>query len=235
LKYGLIQAEGPALLFGPPGTGKTLLARKLAAEVGGPSAVLSFPVMPAVDVLGYLADELGGPVANPTPGRTMLGEFRRLESILAASIARGERPILVLDEAQSINDPGLFDLLRMLLNLTSRGTSDLSLVLVGTTDVLLHLPPSLTDRLAARCLLGPLTEPETDAYIAGRLAAAGSASSLFTPDAVAELHRAADGLPRRLNRLADLALLIAYAEESAQCDPRTISIAARELGYDQAA
>lgn len=235
LKYGLIQAEGPALLFGPPGTGKTLLARKLAAEIGGPSAVLSFPVMPAIDVVGYLADELGAPAAHPTPARTMLAEFRRLEAVLAGCAARGERPLLVIDEAQSINDPALFDLLRMLLNLASQGTSDLLMVIVGTADLLLRLPQGLADRLAARCLLGPLTEPETAAYLAGRLAAAGSASDLFTPDAVSELHRAADGLPRRLNRLADLALLIAYAEESAQCDPRTISIAARELGFDQAA
>jgi type II secretory pathway predicted ATPase ExeA len=177
----------------------------------------------------------GTAAARPASGTTMLAEFRRLEAILAACTARGERPLLVLDEAQSINDPALFDLLRMLLNLTSQGTSDLSLLLVGTTDVLLHLPRSLTDRLAARCLLGPLTDFETAAYLAGRLAAAGSAPSLFTPDAIADIHRAADGFPRRLNRLADLALLIAYAEESAQCDPRTIFIAAQELGYDQAA
>ena len=60
----------------------------------------------------------------------------------------------------------------------------------------------------------------------------GSRSLLFTPDALAELHRAADGLPRRLNRLADLALLIAYAEGHDLADARTVGIAAREFRAD---
>ncbi len=234
LKYGLIQAQGPAVLFGPSGTGKTLLTRKLASEIGGPVAHLGFPMMPPVDLLTFIADELGGKLGGNAE-RTMLGEYRRLQSILADCSARGERPLLVLDEAQSVLDPSMFDLLRMLLNLTTTGTSDLLLVIVGTADLLLQLPENLADRLSARCLLGPLSESETASYVSSRLAVAGSTESLFTDEAVLELHRSAAGLPRRLNRLADLALLITYAEDSRQCDARVISIAARELGYDQAA
>ena len=122
--------------------------------------------------------------------------------------------------------------MRLLLNFASQGPPDVSLLLVGGPEVLLRLPPGLLDRLTARCLLGPLEEAETSTYVLGRLAAAGAAVPLFGGDELAALHRAADGLPRRLNRLADLALLIAYAEGLPCPDARTVSIAVREADLD---
>jgi type II secretory pathway predicted ATPase ExeA len=100
---------------------------------------------------------------------------------------------------------------------------------------LLELPTGLADRLAARCLLGPLTESESSTYVIGRLVAAGARTPLFTPDALCALHQAADGLPRRLNHLADLALLIAFAQDHLVTEERDVTIAAREFDRDVAA
>ena len=99
---------------------------------------------------------------------------------------------------------------------------------------MLKLPPSLVDRLAARCVLGPLTESESVEYIQGRLAAVGADPSnpVFDQPTLTALYRAADGLPRRLNRLADLALLIAYARDLPRPDVETVAIAIRETGLD---
>jgi type II secretory pathway predicted ATPase ExeA len=229
LRYGLEHGQGPALLFGPPGTGKTLLARALAADLGGQAAHLTFPSMPATDLVDYLADELGAP-ALARPG--LAASLRRLKGTLAASAGRNQRPLLIVDEAHLIDDPATFETLRLLLNFATTGPSDLSLLLVGGPEVLLRIPPALADRLTARCLLGPLSQAESALYVEGRLEAAGAIEPLFDPTALAELHRFADGLPRRLNQLADLALLIAFAEGKDRPGPRAVVAAAHEATFD---
>jgi type II secretory pathway predicted ATPase ExeA len=229
--YGIEHGQGPALVFGPPGTGKTLLAQVLARQRVRPVVHLAFPAMPAAELLALLVEELGVG-AGSGPGALLSDSVRRLRPYLAAAAARNERPLLVVDEAHLIDDPATFESLRLLLNFASQGPPDLDLLLVAAPEVLLRLPPALADRLSARCLVGPLTEAESSAYVLGRLAMAGAGEPLFAPDAIAALHRAANGLPRRLNRLADLALLIAYAEGRSHPDVHAVTIAAREADLD---
>jgi MSHA biogenesis protein MshM len=154
--------------------------------------------------------------------------LRQLRRHLAALAARGERPLVVVDDAQAITDPGVFEALRLLLNFASEGPPDVALLLVASGDFRFDLPGGLADRLAARCLIAPFTESESGAYIRGRLAAAGAKSPLFTAQALKALHRDGEGLARRLNRLADMSLLIAFARDLSMVDEETVSLAGRE-------
>jgi type II secretory pathway predicted ATPase ExeA len=227
LRYAL--EAGPALLFGPPGTGKTLLAHTLVGELGAPAVHLAYPALPAGELLALLAFELGA-ADRPAPGTA--AALQAVRHALAETARQGRRTLVVVDEAHLIDDPATFEALRLLLNFHTDGVPDLTLLILGAPEVLLKLPPALADRLTARLLVGPLEVPEAAAYVLGRLAAVGATAPLFDAEALEALALAADGLPRRLNRLADLALLVAYARGQDRVDAACVQAAAEEVGYD---
>jgi type II secretory pathway predicted ATPase ExeA len=229
LRYGLEHGRGPVVLFGPGGSGKTMLARRLVSLWPGPCVHVTFPALPPAELVAHLAQEFGDLAAAPS---SLHGALRLLQSQLAGMVAQGRRPLLIMDEAHLIAEPTTFEALRLLLNFATDGSPDLSLLIVGGAEVLLELPAALADRLPTRCLIGPLTEAETSSYVLGRLAAAGALEPLFSAEALNALHHQGSGLPRRFNRIADLALLIAYAQEQPSVDVHTVVTAAREFNHD---
>ena len=232
LRYTVEHRRGAALLAGEHGSGKTQLLEMLKHKLGEhcrPLAHVVFPQLSPADLLAYLADELAP--AGPETPRTEEQSVRRIQRFLAANTERGGHAVLAIDEAHLIKDPTCWEALRLLLNFQSAGRGDLTLLLVGQLPLLTTMDRMVSweERLAVKCLLRPLTSSETACYMQHRLEQAGCQRDPFTSAAVEAIHRLSGGLPRRINRLADLALVIGYAEELDRIDTPEIEAVCGEL------
>jgi len=217
LRYAIENRRGGALLTGVSGCGKTLVASMLRETLGksfAPFVHLVFPQMSTAELLGYLADELGG--SDDSRGQGGLQQsIRRIEHFLSDNSQQGRHAVVIIDEAHLLCDAHTLEALRLLMNFESGGRPGLTLLLTGQTALLptLERTPQLEERLGVKCLVRPFTEQETAAYVAHRTQVAGAARTIFEEDSLPVLHGLTRGVARRINRLCDLSLLIGFAEE----------------------
>jgi len=215
LRYAVESRRTAALLAGPSGIGKTLLCQTLSDQLGegvGPFVRIVFPLMSSRDFLVYLAEELGAPSCDP-PQQTIEESLRRLEFFLDENARAGKHAVVVVDEAHLLEDSGLLETLRILLNLQHQGLPAFTLLLIGQLPLLsaMNRYAALDDRLDMKMMLKPFTLEETSGYINHRLQAAEATRSIFSPTAVQMAHQLSQGIPRKINRLCDLALLVGSA------------------------
>ena len=216
LRYVIENQRGAAVLAGESGLGKTLLVETLLRERGaehGPRVHLVFPQMPVDQLLTCLADQLTG---QPSPlTATIEQSVRRIERALREHTMAGRHSIVVIDEAHLLRDAQTLEALRLLLNFQMDGRPLATFLLVGQPSLVLAVRrmPALEERMAVTCLLARLSANETSSYIEHRLRAAGSQQTIFEAAAIATIHELTGGVPRRINRLCDLALLVGYGEE----------------------
>lgn len=216
LRYAVESCRGGTLLAGPSGCGKTLIISLLRHMLGpdcAPFVHLVFPQMSAAELLAYLAGELTGQqYPDRCPG--VQESVRQIERFLAENCAQGRRAVVVVDEAHLCEDPATLEAIRLLLNFEPSGQPGLTLFLSGQTSLLpiLDRMPQLEERLGVKCLVRPFSPEETAGYVEHRIKVAGGTQPIFEPEALTALHQLTHGVPRRINRLCDLALLIGYAE-----------------------
>jgi type II secretory pathway predicted ATPase ExeA len=233
LRYAIENRRGAALLAGASGLGKTLVTsmlRSMLDESFSPLVHLCFPQMPADELVAYLASALAGGAARVASG-TLWQNVERIQSFLAENTNGRRHAVVIVDEAHLVDDRESLETFRLLSNFSTAGTPDMTLVLSGQVGLLTMLDrvPQLEERMAVKCLLRPLNETETAEYVAHRLKEAGAESSLFDAEAIRTLHELSGGVPRRINRLGDLALLIGYAEQQTAITAGQLEAISEEL------
>lgn len=233
LRYAVENRRAGALLVGAAGLGKTLSADRVLAQMPeqfAPRRYVVFPSMTSEQLLAYLAEELAGH-ASAGPPEPVASNVRRIERMLAENAKAGRHAVIVVDEAHLLEQAGSLDTIRLLLNFQTAGRPNLTLVLVAQPSILpaLERMPDLEQRLGVKCLLKPLTAEETIGYVNFRMTAAGATRDVFEPEALEAVHYLSRGVPRRIDRLCDLSLLVGFAEEQATISAVQIEAVSEEL------
>ncbi len=236
LLYGIRGGGGFVLLSGEIGAGKTTVCRCFLEQLPENCRVAYIfnPKLTVSDLLKTICSEFHIEVKHEGIGpATIKDHLDPLNAYLLASHARGERNVLIIDEAQNLT-PYVLEQLRLLTNLETSERKLLQIILIGQPELrtILAKPEleQLAQRVIARFHLGTLDKAETLQYIQHRMQVAGLRGPLpFSKQAVARIHDLARGVPRRINLLCDRALLGAYAGGVPQVVAAVVDKAAREV------
>ncbi|WP_341502580.1 AAA family ATPase [Gallaecimonas sp. GXIMD4217] len=232
LLYGIQNNSGFVLLTGEVGTGKTTVCRCLLEQLPDNTelAVILNPKFSVLELLQAICDELRIPY--PDREERLKYYVDALNQHLLKTHAQGGHTVLIIDEAQNLSGDVL-EQLRLLTNLETNTSKLLQIILLGQPELLdkLEKPElrQLAQRITARFHLGPLSEPELQAYVKHRLSIAGLEGELFSPAIVKRLHRLTGGIPRLVNVLCDRALLGTYVHRHTKVKRSTLEKAAREV------
>jgi general secretion pathway protein A len=233
LLYGLEGGGGFVLLTGEVGAGKTTVCRCFLDQLPPHCAVAYIynPRLSVADLLQTVCAEFG--IELPAGAMGVKAPVDALNRFLLDGHAQGRQALLVIDEAQSL-PADVLEQLRLLTNLETAERKLLQIVLIGQPELRTLLAQAalepLAQRVIARYHLGALKPEETRQYVIHRLGVAGPHAPMpFDSGALDCIHRLSGGVPRRINLLADRALLGAYAQGRQRVDRRLVEQAAREV------
>jgi type II secretory pathway predicted ATPase ExeA len=235
LMHAVQSMKGLAVLVGDIGTGKTTLARRMLDnlpedEYEAALLVIIHSGITANWLLRRIALQLG----VESPAEEKLALLSQLYQRLVRIYEQGKKAVVLIDEAQMLATREIMEEFRGLLNLEVPESKLISFVFFGLPEIEenLRLDPPLSQRVALRYRLEPLTADATDAYIKHRLKLAGASRVPFTPEAVAAVHRFSRGTPRLINTLCDNALFEGFVARQVDVDEALVERMARDLALE---
>jgi general secretion pathway protein A len=237
LLYGVAAGRGFVALIAMPGMGKTtLLFESMRQLRGNAKTVFLFQTISSpLEFLTALLADLG---VEETSGG-LIALQAKLNDILVEQARRGERLVVVIDEAQNLND-SVLEFARMLSNFETEQQKLVQIILSGQPQLAVKLASpqlmQLRQRISMVAYLRPLSVAETELYVVHRLRLAGHRSDkpLFTSAALQLIARHSKGIPRNINNLCFNALSLGCALKRKMIDAEIIKEVIADLDLDMA-
>lgn len=214
LTQGILEGRGFLALIAEPGMGKTTLLYQVLEGLRGTAraAFLFQTQCNSREFFQYLLSELG----VDSTGMGLVAMHNKLNEMLFAEMLAGKRFVLIVDEAQNLDD-SVLETVRLLSNFETSHTKLLQIVLAGQPQLAEKLGQQrhaqLLQRIAVVKHLDALSPEETAGYIRHRLKVAGHCGeALFEPEALTLIAERSGGIPRNINKICFDALLEGHAQ-----------------------
>jgi type II secretory pathway predicted ATPase ExeA len=231
LLYGTDCNRGFLALIAEPGMGKTSLLYQYLEGLRN-KARTAFVFQTDCDSRDFMRHILSD-LDLDHAGKNLPEMQAMLNGLLTAEMKAGRRFILVIDEAQNLEEKVL-ESVRLLSNFETPWMKLMQIVIAGQPQLAERLTrPSMTQlrqRISAVIRIEPFTPDEINAYIDHRLwVAAYSGPPLFTVGARLAIAKYSGGIPRNINTLCFNAMSVAYGMNAKQIDARMVREGAADL------
>ena len=233
LLYAVDRKKGTVLLTGEVGCGKTTLSRVFIQRLSEGRSDISLITNPSLDPYDFLKEILHqfglnlGSVSSKSDLLNMLN-MRLLENVRA-----DRNSILIIDEAQVISKE-TFEEVRLLLNFQMNDRFLLTLILIGQPELrdIIKDIKQLDQRIAIKYHLSPLSAGDSARYILTRLKVAGASRRIFASGAFDEIYQHSLGIPRKINNICDMSLMVGFADKTKMVDADVVRNVIKDLYQD---
>jgi general secretion pathway protein A len=215
VQYAISQRMGVSAIYGDIGAGKTSLARRLwVLYADDPTYNFAMMVHPNFPSTFQFVKEIRREFGLDKPPRSLSDALDELQEFLLTEHTKGKTTILIIDEAQNLK-PSNYETLRQLLNFETNTQKLLQIALFGQNELASKIDrqPELKDRITLFGALTNLTYDDAVALIDFRWKVAGGGKHPFDTDALEALFKYSKGLPRKISKIADNALIRAMSAE----------------------
>lgn len=238
LLYAVTEKKGAAILTGEYGSGKTIIGRiitnKLMQEEKKYNvALIVNPAISSLEMLKEILYQLGGEIIKDCE---KIEVVRALDEKLYKNMKENRHTVAIIDEAQAIDSESVFEEIRLLLNFQTDDKFLLTLLLLGQPELKEKVGkiPQLEQRFSVKFHLQHLNADETVNYIQHRCRVAGREEEIFTGPAYEAVYKFSAGVPRKINNICDISLMLGYNRELSKIDEDIISAVAEDLkGYSE--
>ena len=215
LMYAISSGEGITKVVGEVGSGKTMLCRMLEVRLANEVDVvyIANPSLSPDNILHVIAHELGLDVDNSS---NKLDVMQQIQTYLLKKHADDRQVVLFVEEAQSMPIETLEEI-RLLSNLETEHNKLLQMVLFGQPELDEKLAQAeirqLKERITHSFFLEPFPPSDTLEYLNFRLRNVGyRGPDVFNQKTANAIEKYSGGLTRRINILADKALMASFSE-----------------------